>query len=70
MKQLQGSKEQGENQAYDENSPISDVETELFIGPPETRIRRLPPRNWLAGLNATQLSPVLAFCDIALAQAK
>ncbi|KAG6748026.1 hypothetical protein POTOM_047921 [Populus tomentosa] len=28
-----------------ESSSISDVETELFIGPPETRTKRIPPRN-------------------------
>ncbi|GLT51885.1 hypothetical protein SLA2020_252600 [Shorea laevis] len=38
--------EQRENVAVpEESSPSSDVETELFIGPPETRTRRLLPQN-------------------------
>jgi hypothetical protein len=28
----------------DQSSPSSDVETELFIGLPETRTRRIPPK--------------------------
>ena len=28
----------------DQSSPSSDVETELFIGPPETRTRRISPK--------------------------
>ncbi|XVF33437.1 hypothetical protein REPUB_Repub17cG0168600 [Reevesia pubescens] len=36
-----GSKEQKDNVAYDESSPSSDVETELFIGPPEGRTKRI-----------------------------
>ncbi|KAL9396836.1 hypothetical protein Peur_011089 [Populus x canadensis] len=42
------SREQRENlpcEEQRENSSISDVETELFIGLPETRTRRLPLRN-------------------------
>ncbi|EEF50436.1 mads box protein, putative [Ricinus communis] len=42
---LPGLKEQEENRPYEEGSPVSDVETELFIGPPETRTKRFPPRN-------------------------
>lgn len=40
-------KDQRENQQpaepYAESSPISEVETELFIGLPETRTRRISP---------------------------
>ncbi|KAJ4727054.1 MADS-box protein [Melia azedarach] len=47
MHPFQGSKEQQENLPNDEDSsPTSEVETELFIGPPpERRTRRLPPGN-------------------------
>ncbi|KAF5744337.1 MIKC mads-box transcription factor SOC1 isoform 1 [Tripterygium wilfordii] len=39
-------KEQKENEVYKEsNSPSSDVETELFIGPPEGRRKQLLPQN-------------------------
>ncbi|KAF2311117.1 hypothetical protein GH714_019588 [Hevea brasiliensis] len=31
----------GETRLCEESSPVSDVETELFIGPPETRTQRL-----------------------------
>ncbi|KAG6669639.1 MADS-box protein SOC1-like isoform X2 [Carya illinoinensis] len=31
--------------AYEESTPSSDVETELFIGLPERRAKRLPPQN-------------------------
>ncbi|GLT39486.1 hypothetical protein SLA2020_136740 [Shorea laevis] len=42
----QGSNEQRENAVVPEDSnPISDVETELFIGPPEKRTRLLLPQN-------------------------
>ncbi|XP_022757140.1 MADS-box protein SOC1 [Durio zibethinus] len=40
MKQWKRSNEQKENVPYDESSPSSDVETELFIGPPEGRTKR------------------------------
>lgn len=49
MENWQGSKEQGENLTNDDGASTSDVETELFIGPPpERRARRLaiPPQNW------------------------
>ena len=36
----QGSNEQREILPYEESSPSSDVETELFIGPPEGRTKR------------------------------
>ncbi|XWS77136.1 hypothetical protein CRYUN_Cryun01aG0236100 [Craigia yunnanensis] len=39
-KPWKGSNEQKENVPYDESSPSSDVETELFIGPPEGRTKR------------------------------
>ncbi|XWS35713.1 hypothetical protein CRYUN_Cryun20dG0020100 [Craigia yunnanensis] len=39
MQPWRGSKEQKENIPYDESSPNSDVETELFIGPPEGRTK-------------------------------
>lgn len=48
MEEWQGSKEQRENLTNDDCTSISDVETELFIGPPpERRTRRLamPPHN-------------------------
>ncbi|KAB5527018.1 hypothetical protein DKX38_020865 [Salix brachista] len=41
------SREQRDNLSREEqreSSSISDVETELFIGPPETRTKRFPPR--------------------------
>lgn len=41
----QGLNEQRENFPYEESSPSSDVETELFIGPPEMRAKRLLPRD-------------------------
>ncbi|XP_021611928.1 MADS-box protein SOC1 isoform X1 [Manihot esculenta] len=37
----QGLKMVEESRACEERSPVSDVETELFIGPPETRTQRL-----------------------------
>lgn len=48
MENWQGSKEQPENLTNDDGASTSDVETELFIGPPpERRARRLaiPPQN-------------------------
>ncbi|XWS77140.1 hypothetical protein CRYUN_Cryun01aG0236200 [Craigia yunnanensis] len=39
-KPWKGSNEQKENVPYDESSPSSDVETELFIGPPKGRTKR------------------------------
>ncbi|KAG8663918.1 MADS-box protein SOC1 [Manihot esculenta] len=41
----QGLKLVGETRHCEESSQVSDVETELFIGPPETRNKRNPPRN-------------------------
>lgn len=43
----QGSNEQRENVAAvpEDSNPVSDVETELFIGPPEKRTRLLLPQN-------------------------
>ncbi|KAI4354949.1 hypothetical protein L6164_003769 [Bauhinia variegata] len=38
----QQQQENRENQPYEESSPSSDVITELFIGLPETRTRRMP----------------------------
>ncbi|XP_050203612.1 MADS-box protein SOC1 isoform X2 [Mercurialis annua] len=38
-------KDKGEKRALEEGSPVSDVETELFIGPPESRIKRFHPTN-------------------------
>lgn len=45
----EATKDQRENIAEaepyaDQSSPSSDVETELFIGPPETRTRRISPK--------------------------
>ncbi|XP_022733562.1 MADS-box protein SOC1-like isoform X4 [Durio zibethinus] len=39
MQPWKGSKEQKENIPYNESSPNSDVETDLFIGPPEGRTK-------------------------------
>ncbi|GMI99053.1 SUPPRESSOR OF OVEREXPRESSION OF CO 1, AGAMOUS-like 20 [Hibiscus trionum] len=44
-KPWKGSNEQEENVPCDESSPRSDVETELFIGLPEGRTRRILPPN-------------------------
>uniref|UniRef100_A0A2P2M8Z7 MADS-box protein SOC1 isoform X1 n=1 Tax=Rhizophora mucronata TaxID=61149 RepID=A0A2P2M8Z7_RHIMU len=41
----QVSKDQEDNLPNEEGSPVSDVETELFIGPPETRAKRIPRRS-------------------------
>ncbi|KAL0002603.1 hypothetical protein SO802_016384 [Lithocarpus litseifolius] len=41
----QGSNEQREILPYEESSPSSDVETELFIGPPEGRTKRFRLQN-------------------------
>nr|AHI85950.1 SOC1 [Carya cathayensis] len=41
----QGANEHREISPYEESNPSSDVETELFIGPPERRTKRLPPPN-------------------------
>ncbi|XP_059456278.1 MADS-box protein SOC1 [Corylus avellana] len=41
----QGLNEQREILPYEESSPSSEVETELFIGLPETRAKRFPSRN-------------------------
>lgn len=41
----QESNEEGENdQQSTESNENSDVETELFIGPPEGRTKRVPPK--------------------------
>ncbi|KAE8715250.1 MADS-box transcription factor 50 [Hibiscus syriacus] len=44
-KPWKGSNEQEENVPYDESSPSPDVETELFIGLPEGRTRRILQSN-------------------------
>lgn len=45
IQQQQGLNEPREIIPYEESSPSSDVETELFIGLPETRAKRFPSRN-------------------------
>ncbi|KAJ9171305.1 hypothetical protein P3X46_014692 [Hevea brasiliensis] len=45
VQQWEGLKVVGETRYCEESSPVSDVETELFIGLPETRTKRHPPRN-------------------------
>ncbi|KAJ8900172.1 hypothetical protein K2173_024812 [Erythroxylum novogranatense] len=40
------SNDRRESMAEEDGGPVSEVETELFIGPPETRrVKRFPPRN-------------------------
>ncbi|PON85170.1 MADS-box transcription factor [Trema orientale] len=45
IKPIQALNNQRENLANTESNPSSDVETELFIGLPETRLKRLPSKN-------------------------
>lgn len=54
----QESNEEGENdQQSTESNENSDVETELFIGPPEGRTKRVPPK-WLGSWKSSQASRI------------